>query len=348
MKTLASLSFSLAAALAFTGCAADRNGNDDDDVIEEPDPQQPQEPERKLDLVGSYRVVSTFDLATNMPGSSGDFVRGLIEATDDQDDPMSWVVDQMLAQMEPSTFKDILVGAKPFVIDWLNDEVTSLAPDLVGTLVELGQRMNDLTKDLGINEKFDVAYVDQQFLGRITADGVRFKMGTTTTDVLFADADVDNVTAEGVYFRLQNETHANIAEHKLPLPYGAIVRLGLDHAVIPAIDPTATSLADLLDNVVDCQGVGQQVANALGFGSPGLYAGACHAGLEAAADLVYDQIVASDARLVLQLTGTARVSDINNDYKVDKFSAGAWTGSMTYETDTTTMAQPAQFTGERF
>ncbi len=43
------------------------------------------------------------------------------------------------------------MGSKPFVIGYLNDRVTSLAPDLVGTLTELGQRMEDLTKNFGVN-----------------------------------------------------------------------------------------------------------------------------------------------------------------------------------------------------
>lgn len=345
MIKVAPLSFALA--LALTGCAADRtDGDGDGDGSGSGSDEQPQ-PERQVDLVGTYRLHSTFDLATNMPGSSGAFVNGLIAATDDPDDPMSWVVDQMLGQMQPGTFKDILVGAKPFVIDYLNDRVTALAPDLVATLLDLGARMEDVTKNFGLAEKLYVTHVDQTYTGRMTADGVRFKVDGGHVDVLLADADIDDVIADGIFLRFESQNHVTIGDHTMPLPYGKLVRLALDAAVIPALDPTATGLADLLDNVVDCQGVGTSVATALGFGSPALYAGACLEGLDQAADLVYDQLIAADAKLELHLTGTARASDTNADYSVDKLSSGNWTGTMTYDTANAPLAQPAAFVGTR-
>ena len=344
MIKVAPLSFAFA--LALTGCTTDRNGDDDADGGGGGGSSEPQ-PERKIDLVGTYRLHSTFDLATNMPGSAGSVINGLIAATDDPDDPMSWIVDQMLGQMQDGTFKNILVGAKPFVIGYLNDRVTALAPDLVGTLLEVGQRMADVTKNFGLNERLVVGHVDQTLTGRMTADGVRFLVDTSTVDVLFADHDIDDVIAEGIYVRFENESLVTIDDHTMALPYGKLARLALDAAVIPAIDPTATSLAGLLDNVVDCQGIGASVATALGFGSPALYAGACLEGLDQAADLVYDQLVAADAQLDLHVTGTARASDTDGDFRVDKLSSGKWMGTMTYATTDAPLAQPATFVGAR-
>lgn len=347
MMKIAPISFAFA--LALSGCADSSvvdPGPGDGDGDGSGSGMQP-EPTPQVDAQGTYRLHSTFDIATNMPGNAGGFVNGLIEATDDPDDPMSWVVDQMLAQMDDGTLKDILVGAKPFVIGYLNDQVTALAPDLVGTIVDVGQRMADVMKKFGVNEKLLVNSVDQTYIGRITADGVRFDVNGTAKDFLFADHDIDDVIADGILITFVDQTKLNIGEHTLPLPYGQIARIALDYAVIPAIDPTATSLAGLLDNVVDCQGIGAAVANQLGFGSPALYAGACVAGLEAAADQVYDLIIASETKLDLSLTGTARAVDSNNDYKVDKITAGTWAGSMTMDAATATLAQPATFTGAR-
>src|SRR5262245_35665427 len=100
MKKLASLS--LAFALALTGCG-DNTHDDDDGNGSGSGSQEP-----KLDVTGMYRVNSTFDIATNMPGGSGSFLNGLIAATDDPDDPMSWLLDQMLAQLPNGTFKTVL------------------------------------------------------------------------------------------------------------------------------------------------------------------------------------------------------------------------------------------------
>src|SRR5690606_7602800 len=173
------------------------------------------------------------------PGTTGSVVNGLIEATDDPDDPMSWVVDQMLAQMEDGTVKTILVGAKPFLIGYLNDKVTELAPDLVGTITELGQRTADLMKKFGIDERLEVNSVDQTYIGRIVVDGARFTIDGTVESYAFVDHDIDDVVVDSVFVQLENESRFIVGEHTLPLPYGKLVRLGLDAAIIPAIDPSA-------------------------------------------------------------------------------------------------------------
>jgi len=345
MMKIAPISFAFA--LALSGCADstvadDGNGGGGDGMGS----QEPQtEPE--VDAQGTYRIHSTFDIATNMPGGTGSFVNGLIDATDDPDDPMSWLVDQMLAGMDDGTLKDILVGAKPFVIGYLNDQVTSLAPGLVGTIVEIGERMEDLLKEFGVNEKLQVNLVDQTYIGRITADGVRFMIEGNAVDLLFAQHNIDDVIVDNVYVSLENQTKMKIGEHTLSLPYGKIVRLGLDAAIIPAIDPTATSLTDLLDNVVNCQGVGQSIANALNFGSQAFWASACLGGLGLAADQVYEQIAASDTTLDFHLVGSSRAVDLNNDYKLDELVSGEWTGSMHYSGTPAPLGNPAKYVGKR-
>ena len=95
----------LAFALALTGCA-DSSGTGDDTGGDGSGSQQEPQPEPQMDAQGAFRVNSTFDVATNMPGASGNFLNGLIAATDDPDDPMSWLVDQMLAKMDDGTLKD--------------------------------------------------------------------------------------------------------------------------------------------------------------------------------------------------------------------------------------------------
>jgi hypothetical protein len=340
---------SLAVALSLFGCADSTKGGGDDmgDGGGDGSGSQEPQPEPEMDAQGTYRINSTFDIVTNMPGGKGSFINGLIEATDDPDDPMSWIVDQMLSQMADGTVKDILVGAKPFVIGYLNDRVTSLAPNLVGTIDQIGDRMTELLENLGVNEKLWVSLVDQTYMGQITADGVRFKVAGVTKDLLFAQHDIDDVVVPDVLITLDAQTKVRIGEHTLSLPYGKIMRLGLDAAVIPVIDPNASSLTELLDNVVDCAGIGQSVHDALGFGAPALWAGACVAGLDAAADAFYDQLFASDTKLDFHLIGNARGADTNNDYKLDELTAGNWNGSMHYDAVPAALAQPAAFVGKR-
>lgn len=345
MKNLVSLS--LALALAATGCGDNILDGDGGGDGPGSDMGSGDEPAKELDATGTYRLHSTFDIAANMPGSAGAFVNGLISATDDPDDPMSWLLDQMLAQMPDGTVKSILVGAKPFVAGYLNDQLTQLAPDLVATVLEVGQNLAAMTKQFGVNERMVIAGADQTLLATITADGVRFTIDGNAIDLAFVDHDVDDVITDGVLVTIEDEARMRIGEHVLPLPYGAIVRMGLDAAIIPAIDPTAHDLADLLGNVVDCAAVGQGIADALDFGSAAFWASACTGGLNYAADLVYDQITAADSTLTFHLTGNARVSDTDGDHKLDTLRFGTWAGSLTYDTTDTELAQPATFVGAR-
>lgn len=348
MKTA---SISLVLALFASACSSDKIVDDGDDDGggggDGSDMQPPPPPTPKLDATGTYRIHSTFDLAATMPGTMGSVVNGLIAATDDPDDPMSWVLDQMLAQMPAGTFKTVLQGAKPLVAGYLNDELITLAPQFVGTIQKIGMRMNDLTKHFGVNEKLVVGGADGTYLASVIADGVRFQIDGSTLDETFFENNLDDVVANGVYITVQNENRLTIATHTLSLPYGKIVRIGLDDAVIPAIDPTATSLANLLDHVVDCAGVGQTIADSLDVGTATFWATACRGGLSYAADQVYNQIAAADSVLALERMGSARCADANGDYKIDALAFGVWDGSATYETDNVPLAQPATFDGAR-
>ena len=55
--------------------------------------------------------------------------------------------------------------------------------------------------------------VDQTFVGQITADGVRFKIAGTTTDLLFAQHDIDDVVVPDVLITLSMQSKLCIGEH---------------------------------------------------------------------------------------------------------------------------------------
>jgi hypothetical protein len=346
MKTIASLS--CVVALALVGCADHSVAGDDDGGGDGSGSQEETPPERQMDAQGTYRLQSTFDIATNMPGTAGSVLNGLIAATDDPDDPMSWVLDQMLAQMDDGTLKDILVGAKPLVAGYLNDRLHDLAPGLVDTITAVGQRMGDLTKHFGLREKLEVSSVDQTYIARVTADGVHWDVNGAAVDLGFIENNIDEVRADSVFVSYEKSNSTlHIGEHTLPLPYGKLVRLALDNVVVPEIDPTAHSLVELLDHQVNCNAVGAAVVDYLGFGSATFFATVCHSGLTYAANLAYDQIAAQSAILDMHLMGSSRAADTNDDYKLDKLTFGTWTGSLTYETTDATLAQPASYLGAR-
>ncbi|HUS28589.1 MAG TPA: hypothetical protein VMZ53_08770, partial [Kofleriaceae bacterium] len=62
---------------------------------------------------------------------------------------------------------------------------------------------------------------------------------------------------------------------------------------------------------------------------------------------LYEQIADQNSKLSLHLVGSSRAADTNNDYKLDKLVFGTWQGTMTYEADDATLAQPADYDGTR-
>ena len=118
-------------------------------------------------------------------------------------------------------------------------------------------------------------------------------------------------------------------------------------AVIPAIDPNAHSLQDLLADTIDCQAVGQSIADALDIGGATFFASACTGGMGVVADQIYGQLLDDDTLLSLDISGDARATDVDGDYKIDRLSSGTWTGTMTLDATDAPLADPATFTGMR-
>jgi hypothetical protein len=336
------------AAAAF-GCASDKLGDDDGG---DPGPGSggdptPPEPPTPVDASGSYRIHSTFDIAQNMPGTVGTVVNGVIAATDDPNDPMSWVVTQVINTMPDGTFKDLLIAAEPFIASELNDQLLTLAPDFTNMLLRVGHDLEDVAKHFGLSEQLDVVHSGPTYVGTITADGVELNIENTPMAFSFTEYDMENVVAPNLPVQLDATSTLGIGRHRLPLSYGKILRIALDAGIIPLIDANAGNLGELLNGFVDCQAVGQQIADAVGFGGPAMWAGACVTGLNAAADQIYNQIVGIDSSLLeFQLDGTAKASDQNHDFKIDHLDNGVWTGLLSYS-GTDADLGPATFVGAR-
>jgi len=306
-----------------------------------------------MDATGKYALVSTYDIATNMPGTAGDVVNTIIAATDDPADPTQWVVDQAIAQMPNGTLKNTLKGIEPFVVGYLNDKVLSFAPDFVTTFKQVGDDFGQMAKKFGVNETLDVSKSGTDFMAVDTAVGIHYKIDTIETDLAFADYQMQNVVVQGVGVTLDQTGKLTIASHKLPLSYGKILHLGLDNVIIPAVDPNATDIATLLADLIDCNQVGQYIDDAMysnfGFdlGNASTWAAACSAGLQFGAKTIYDKINGIDgSALEFDVEGTAKAVDTNADHKVDTIQTGKWSGNLVYG-GTPAPLSTATFTGTR-
>lgn len=326
--TMMTRSHTLAFVLALgtvTGCAANAPDDGDDgggtgsgsDVEDVP-----------LTAEGKFAVESTFDIATNIPGTAGDVIKGIIDATDGPDDPTKWILDQLVKQLPDGSFKNFVSGSIPFLSGYLNDRLLEVAPDFVTTLRDVGNKFGQVARNFGTMETIEINAAGQ---ATKVVQGVHFTIDQIELQYMFKDYSMTDVSVPNVAVTLDRTGRLTIGEHKVGLSYGKVLRIALDEVVIPMIDPTAVTLADLLKNNVNCIAVGKYVYEALGIGSASTFQSACTAGLTAGGAAVYTLInKVDDNALEFGLNGIAKGLDKNKDGKMDQIQTGAWTGTLAY------------------
>jgi len=302
---------------------------------------------KATDPTGTYSMRSNFDLASNMPGKVGDVVNTIIAATDGGDDPANWILEQVINKLPSGTVKTLLNGARPFVAGYLNQQLLNYAPDFVDTMIQMGHDFGAIAKNFGTNEQLAVTGSAGAYMSTHSVLGAHFKIDNIESDLAFADYQVANVVVQNVGVSLDATGKFGISEHKVPLTYGKVLKIGLDGMVIPMLDPTASNLGTLLQHKVDCVAVGNLIASQIGGFGAGALTTACNAGLVAGAGVIYSKIDAIDgSALEFTMTGTAKVLDKNGDKKIDTIQTGAWAGTLSYAGTPAPLAA-ATFFGER-
>jgi len=336
MKTLTKFAFALSiGTTALVGCAADApDSQDPSDPNDPSDPVDPPLPEN-VDAAGKYQLKSNFDLATNLPGKVGEVTNAFIQMTDDPDDPTNFILDQLIANTS-GTFKSILQGAKPFVAGYLNDRLLQIAPDFITTILAVGNDFGQVARNFGLNETLEVSKASEGWVAKHTVTGARFKIDNVESEYPFADYGAQPIVVDNVGMALESSGKLTLSDHTVGLAYGSVLRIALDAAIIPSLDPTAANLGQLLQHQVDCNVVGQAVNQAVidtvGFGpGSGVFATACNVGLQKAADAIYGKIAGIDgSALDLGITGTAKALDKDANGQIDTIQTGAWTGTASY------------------
>lgn len=326
--SLSSFPFVLALVAAAAGCAAEIPGSPDDDGDgggggggggDEPVPTS---------AAGKFKVKSQFDLATNMPGTPGQVVNYFIDATDDPDDPTKFIVDRLIAALPDGSVKNTAQDAAPFITGYLNDRLLEVAPEFVTKVVDVGDAFGQVTKNFGT---IDVVEIDAAGKTTKAITGLHFKIDGVELEYAFADFNLTPMVMENLTTTLEPSGKLTISEHQIAMQYGKLLRVALDQAVIPMVDPASQNLGDVFRSVVNCEAVGQYVYEAIDFGSPSTFEAACNTGLNAAAGALYKAMDNLDGQaLQLTITGTARGIDKNGDGKMDDIAAGTYAGSTAY------------------
>jgi hypothetical protein len=269
---------------------------------------------------GIFRVTSQYELA-RMPEGASALLAELADATDSPDDPGRYLVERMIAAIADPQTRAFAQALEPLLAATVEAELDSIAPKLVPALVALSHGLERDARLLSTRELWFVQLGGA--LGRavigVTFDGV---------DIAFVEAGIPDLTANS-HVTLGAHGELAIADHALAVPYGALLRLALDRALIPHVVPGATNLAQALVALVDCDRLGARVSTAVGFGSPAVYAAACRIGLTELADRWYGHLAAIDGKpSMLHSAGTAHGLDHDGDGAMDEITAGAWTGSV--------------------
>lgn len=346
MRSFPSLVVAASLFAAFAACAADAPGAPFD-------PDNPETPgtdtgnTAAYKLSGTYELSSTFDIATNMPGTVGDVLNEIIDATDEQSDPAKWIVDKIIAQISDTTIRDALRNSAPFVVGKLNEKLTELAPEFVTKIKSAGEMLGDATKNFGTVSELAVTGSGTQLAATHTVKGVQFKNDESQFQYMFADYGASNIVANNVSVTLDRSGKVTIKDHLIPISFGKVAKIALTEVVIPKIDENARDLNELLQNLVNCDRVGVRIAESVDFGDASLYTSACKGGLTLGAGFIMSKIEAIDAKaLEFKLNGTARAADKNRDNVVDELQRGSWAGTLSYAS-TPAPLNNAVFTGSK-
>jgi hypothetical protein len=273
---------------------------------------------------GAFELASRFDI--QVPAAAAPAIATLTAATDGPDDPTRFLVDRMIATLPDGPVKILASQAAPYIAAYLHQRLVEIAPRLVEGLHAIGDGLSRIAGQLGTTETLQIAPGGDAVR---TITGVRFEVGASAITVRFAEAGVADI-ALAVQVALDATGQLAISRHAHRLPYGALLRLGLDRAIVPSVEPAARDLAGALDLLVDCDRLAVLVADHVGIGSPALYRTACRAGMTAVAGEIDDCLAAIDrAELGLDLTGAATGVDLDGDGTMDELRDGTWSGAVT-------------------
>lgn len=272
---------------------------------------------------GTFTLSSTLDI--HVPAAARPALTALTAATDGPDDPTRYLLDRMVTTLPDGSAKQIAAAAVPYVAAYVNARLADIAPRFVPGLSSLAAGMTRIATHLGTVETLRI---DAGGNGTRTITGLRFELDGAPVVVALAEAGMADLGAP-VRVTMDAAGHLAIAEHQHALPYGALVRLGIDRAVVPSVQPGAHDLAEALGGLLDCTQLGRVIADRVGLGPAALYAGACQATMTAIASEVVAALAAIDGTpLGIAVAGTATGFDREGDGAMDELRAGLWTGAV--------------------
>jgi hypothetical protein len=307
-----------------------------------------------LSLEGTYQLESQFDLVAGLPGTLGEVVRTAIDITNDPNDPTTFLIDLALRQIDNSSITGAVNSLRPGLDVGINQFLKDQLGDVYANLLAFGNGFGDAAQRFGLKSELAITKKpDGSYVAKHTVKGIFFFTDAgghrDRQDVDLAEMSMDYVVSDNVPVTRTGDTGITIGDHALPVSYGKALVYMVRNIVIALIDPWARNLTEFLQDIVDCDSLGEKIAEEVGFGSAGIYSSACKTALAFAGNYLEGKLgEVGGTATGFSLHGNARIQDSNSDKKVDKILGGEWEGRLDIGPDAATLARPKQtFLGNR-
>jgi hypothetical protein len=273
-----------------------------------------------IDPSGTYVLRSELHLATPLSGPVATILGDVRGATDAPDDPSRYLIDRMIAELPAGNVQTVAQALAPYLAAYVQARLSDVAPRLVPGIHAVSDQLASFSQQLDTIEAIRIT-PDRNAVVVLT--GLRFGK----LDVPLATGGISEPAVGARVTFAGGELE--IEDHRLALPYSRLVRLALDRGIIPAVDPAAYDLPTLLADLVDCDHLGQVVAEGAGTGFGSVYAVACTTALRAVASEWYEHLDALDGMTIdLAMHGDARGVDLDRDGHMDAIANGIWSGTI--------------------
>jgi len=301
-----------------------------------------------LRYAGTYHLESTLDVGGGFPGGLGMTFRTIDDLTDDPYDPATWLIDYALAQLNSPTITSIVNAFRPGLDSDLYNQITTAAPDLVANLRRIGQDVTAVARHFGTGSDLVVEAHTNPIDGTVTVvekhtlKSVIFTLEGTRHELSFVSLRMPEPLAMNIPGDVQMQTTLLIGRHQFQVSYGRLILIALDQLIIPLLDPAASSMSQFLTDQINCVQVGASIANAVGVGTPAMWASACQNAITAVSNAIESEILRIDTTgAQLDWQGTATLVDHDSDRVVEALDPGRWTGTFLIAGQTSTLGLSA-------
>ena len=294
--------------------------------------------------LGTYELRSTFNLVTGLEALE------LFTTITGGDSPIvSWLLDLLEEELD-GTVQSVLELARGSQVfpnatnldRFLGGFLERFAPQLLVDLVTISNDLSNIITDFGIVTHLTIAADGSDGGLRSTQrlKGIFFDFDGDTVEYTTTELGFSTPTVSVDLAYVARSRRLELQPHTVTVPYAPLLLKAFESIVVPRLDPTAGSLADLLSGYVDCTGIALFVGYDTGlfFDVPVLgdvsdtvvdiAEQVCEIGIGTAADFALRYVRHLPEGVALTIAGDARGLDTDDDKKVDRLHNGTWTGTI--------------------